>query len=309
MNLRRLTLADITQWGQLIATCFNQSPSDMERLIYWLACLGHIEAYGLWDNNNLIAQYACLLRTVYIDNKPIPVGMSINMAVHPAYRGRGLVKQVSQPIYTSLQDKQVMLGMGFSNAQGVKVDKHSQGYGYQVVGQMQPLISILKSFNRRPLILSDDIPYRQVRIPKQNQQKAHFQKDLKYIMQRYMQHPFRHYHYGIWQENERVLGIVVYKKVKLWGVPSVALLDVYGNNIEELLIRWSSTLRQQHIFLLHTLVTPQSSIQQILQQHWRVLNAPFSRNPYYLTVKPLSNHMESSLLDFRQWDLVGGDVL
>jgi len=309
MDLRPLTLADVNQWGQLIGICFDQPSSDMEHLLSWLTCLGHLEAYGLWDNEKLVAQYACLLRNVIYGDTPIPVSMSINMAVHPNYRGQGLIKQVSQPIYDRLQDIQVMFGMGFSNAQGVKVDKHSRGYGYQVVGQMQSLITILKSFKRPSLILSDDIPDYQQSTIASYQQKTHFYKDLVYIMQRYRGHPLRQYHYGIWKEGDKILGLVIYKNVKLWGVPSVALMDVYSDNVKELLMRWSTTLRQHNIFLIHTLLTPQSTIKNILQQYWHVRHAPFSRTPYYLTLKPLSEPIETSLLDFDQWDLIGGDVL
>jgi len=308
MDLRPLTLADITQWGHLIGICFDQLSINMEALIHWLTYLGHLEAYGLWDNDTLIAQYACLLRTIYCDDTPISAGMSINMAVHPDYRGMGLIKQVSQPVYDSLKDKHAILGMGFSNAQGVKVDKYSQGYGYQVVGQMQPIVIVSKSFKRSLLILSNDFPQSQS-LMSNHQRKTHFHKDLTYFKQRYANHPFRQYHYGIWQENDQIIGIVVYKKVRLWGVPSVALLDVYSNHIEELLMRWSTTLRQNNIFFCHTLVTPQSAIKSILQKHWRVLHAPYSRTPYYLTIKPLSDQMKPSLLDFCEWELIGGDVL
>lgn len=309
MDLRPLTLDDVAEWGHLIGICFDQPSFDMERVLTWLTCLGHLEAYGLWDGDKLVAQYACLLRNIIYDDTPIPIGMSINMAVHPDYRGQGLIKQVSQPIYSHLTDNNVMFGMGFSNAQGVKVDKHSKGYGYQVVGQMQSLITIAKSFKRPPLILSGDIlRYRDLQMSN-HQQKTHFHKDLAYITQRYGHHPLRQYHYGIWEDDEQILGIVIYKYVKLWGVPSVALMDVCGDNLEELLMQWSTTLRQNNIYLIHTLVTPQSAIKDMLNRHWHVYQAPFSRTPYYLTLKPLSKQIESSLLNFDQWNLIGGDVL
>ena len=308
MDLRPLTLTDITQWGYLIGICFDQTPTDMEGLIHWLTCLGRLEAYGLWDDDKLVAQYACLLRTVYCDNTPISTGMSINMAVHPDYRGQGLIKQVSQPVYEGLKDKHVIFGMGFSNAKGVKVDKHSRGYGYQVLGQMQPLIARLKSFKRPTLILSDTIPEYQS-YTSSHRQMMHFHKDLSYIRQRYINHPFRQYHYAVWQENDHILGIVVYKKVSLWGVPSVALLDIFSDNTEELLMRWSTTLRQHNIYLLHVLLSPQSAIKKTLQEHWYTLSLPYARTPYYLTIKPLSDQMSPSLLDFSNWDLIGGDVL
>ncbi|MEZ4646792.1 MAG: GNAT family N-acetyltransferase [Chloroflexota bacterium] len=57
-------------------------------------------AWGAWDGARLAAQYSCLLTSLRLPGteEPARVGMSINMAVHPDYRGQGLIKQVSQPV-------------------------------------------------------------------------------------------------------------------------------------------------------------------------------------------------------------------
>ena len=162
MDLRPLTRIDIPQWADLLACCFNQSSTHMQHLISWLYCLGDLEAYGIWDNNKLIAQYTCLHRTILVNSQIVPVGMSMNMAVHPDYRGQGLIKHVSQPVYETLCNKDVMLGIGFSNAHGVKVDKHSKGYGYQVIGKMHSIITPTREFKRPSLKLSDTICEKQV---------------------------------------------------------------------------------------------------------------------------------------------------
>ena len=95
----------------------------------------------------------------------------------------------------------------------------------------------------------------------------------------------------------------------LLGIPAVALLDVFSNHPEELLMRWSTTLKQHQIHLIHTLATPQSGIKFILKNHFLSVKPPITRNPYYLTIKPLSHELDVTLFDFVNWDLIGGDVL
>lgn len=309
MDLRPLTITDISQWGDLLACCFNQPVTYMQQLVEWLYGLGAIDAYGLWDNDQLIAQYSCLNRTISFNSLTIPLGMSMNMAVHSDYRGQGLIKRVSQPVYEILRKKQIAFGMGFSNAQGVKVDKHSKSYGYQVIGKMQPTIVKVRDFKLPPLKPLDTLPNPFYVQPNQSSTDAHFGKDTNHLIRRYLQHPFRHYQYGIWCEHDKIHGIVVYKTVNLRGIPAVALLDVYGQRPAELLMRWSSTLHHNHIHLIHMLVSPQSHIKQIIKQHFLTIHAPFTCNPYYLTVKPLVSYFDTNLLSFNQWDLIGGDIL
>jgi hypothetical protein len=35
----------------------------------------------------------------------------------------------------------------------------------------------------------------------------------------------------------------------------------------------------------------------------------YSRTPYYLTAKSLSDNTPNTLFDFNRWDCVGGDIL
>lgn len=309
MELKQLTLEDTPAWAQLLSTCFDQSIRDMEQLIRWLYCIGTLEAFGMWDGDVLIAQYGCLHRTMSFNHLMMPLGMSMNMAVHPDYRGQGLIKRVSQPVYDNLQNNHVMFGMGFSNAQGVQVDKHSKGYGYEFVGQMQPMIIKTRDFKSPTLKRLDTLPNPFCITPNQSSTKAHFSKDTNHLIHRYLQHPFRRYEYGIWCEDNRICGIVVYKIVRLMGIKSAALLDVFSPQPEELIMRWSTTLHHNHIHLIHLLASPQSHIKQILRTRFLTFDTSFTRNPYYLTVKPLATYFDAELLNFDQWDLVGGDVL
>lgn len=310
MRLQKLNLDHIEQWAALLAVCFDKSTDDMHLLIHWFLDMGEFLAYGVWDGDRLTSQYACLLRTLVYKDRCLVAGMSINMAVHPDYRGRGLIKHVSPPAYEAVIQKQGQLGVGFSNAQGVKVDKHSKSYGYQVIGKMQSLVVKFKDFGQHPLQLSDDFPSATEFTNCLNHtERIHFQNDPEFLERRYAKHPLRQYHYGICQENELILGIVVYKHVKIFGLNAVALLDVHGNDPTELLMRWSTTMCQTNMTFFHVLLSPNSVMKEILQNHWITLPTPITRNPYFLTLKPLYDNLPDELFDFSQWDVIGGEVL
>lgn len=73
----------------------------MVQLLHWLYAGHDLIAWEVWDGSRLAAQYCSLLTALSIPDIAAPecVGLSINLAVHPDYRGRVLVKQVAQPVY------------------------------------------------------------------------------------------------------------------------------------------------------------------------------------------------------------------
>jgi hypothetical protein len=243
------------------------------------------------------------------DGNTAAVGMSINMAVDPAYRGRGLIKQVSQPVYEAVANCGGTAGVGFSNKQGVKVDLKSKSYGYQVVGQMQSLVVWLKPQKQEALQLTDEWPslsFADNSRPSNNQIK--FIATPEPLEHRFVHHPFRKYQFGVWEENGQIEGIVVYRPVNRYGLKGVSLLAVYAAQPTELLRRWSRSLQDVGIRFVHVLTTPESSLRSTLNQLGYAVTMPYSRSPYYLTVKPFA-HTPSELLDFRAWDCLGGDIL
>lgn len=306
MDIRPLRLEDVQPWSELLSVCFDRSQGDMAKLLYWLHAGYPVVAWGAWDGDQLAAQYACLIMELYLPNneESVRAGMSLNMAVHPTYRGRGLVKQVAQPVYQTVQDQAGIAGVGFSNAQGVRVDRQSQAYGYQVVGQMISTLAWLRPQRKPALTLSDSWPS-DCAFPVHESDQVHF---LTVPEHRFAQHPFRRYQYAIWREVSGVCGVIVYRQVTIAGLPAVALLAAYGFDLPELLARWSATLKVSH--LVHLLTTPASHLRRALAQVAVTLASPYTRTPYFLTVKPLrASAGVSTLLNFSSWDAVGGDVL
>lgn len=310
MKIAPLSLADQEAWAELLATSFNREPEQMRQLLHFLQP-DKLVAWGAWDGARLAAQYSCLLTAVSNPacTEPIPVGMSINMAVHPDYRGRGLIKQVSRSVYDRLLENGVLAGVGFSNAAGVKVDKQSKGYGYQVLGQLRPYLAILRQQSHYPpLTISTTWPQYPICIPRDTH---HFQfaATPASLQHRFACHPFRQYHFATWEEANQVCGVVIYRPTHLRGIRAVALLAAYGTDLPTLLSRWSTTMYQRGFRLVQVVTTPTACVLDVLRETAVLLPQPKSRNPYYLTLKPLSPDLPPTILDYAQWDCLGGDIL
>jgi hypothetical protein len=241
-----------------------------------------------------------------IDGNPVEAGMSLNMAVHPDFRGRGLIKQVSQPVYDALRADGVVFGFGFSNADGVKVDRHSKGYGYQVVGRMVSTAAYLTPQRAAPLTLSGSLPAA-AWPPSESRSGIRLESTPDSLAHRYAKHPFRRYRFGVWQDGGAVAGVVVYRPLR--NPRAVALLDAQGDRLPELLARWSSAVRAEGVRVVHTLTTPNARLRSALVSVSRAVPLPYIRSPYYLTVKPLAADAPPALLDFAAWDCVGGEIL
>jgi hypothetical protein len=283
----------------------------MQQLLRWLQTEHELLAWGAWEDTRLIAQYSSLLTALWLPSTTSfeCVGLSINLAVHPEYRGRGLVKQVAQPVYAALTDRGALAGVGFSNAAGVQVDRRSQAYGYQVIGQMQPvLVGLFPRLKNEPLRLTADWPTAPFDFIPPTDDLIRFAVSPALIRHRFAQHPFREYHFGVWETPAGVHGVVVYRLVKWKGLRVASLLAAYGQDVAELLQRWAVALRRAGIYFVQVLTTPAAMLRAALPHIGWSVRLPYTRTPYFLTVKPLTA-AASACLNFTHWDCSGGDIL
>ncbi|HEX2621781.1 MAG TPA: GNAT family N-acetyltransferase, partial [Phototrophicaceae bacterium] len=271
MHFSPLSLTDSVAWAALLAQSFDRTPEAMQQMLFWLHDGYPVIAWGAWDEDKLVAQYACLLVELALPYRAdsVKAGMSLNMCVHPDYRGKGLIKQVSQPVYEAIYARGGLAGIGFSNAEGVQVDRKSKGYGYRVLGSMHAVAGWLKPGKNSPgLELTDTLPEDFVSSFRStiNHADIHFSYSAQSLMHRYACHPFRQYRYALWREHEAINGLVVYRQVRLRGLPGVALLAAYGDDLPELLRRWSATMRASNLHLVHTLVSPDTQLLPALRE-------------------------------------------
>ncbi len=311
MDFSFLTPEHCQPWAELLATSFERTPLEMQLLLDWLQAGYRLIAFGAWDGSQLVAQYSCRLTPLHIPHRPeaAKVGMSINMAVHPDYRGRGLIKQLAPPVYEQVAALGGLAGVGFSNAQGVKVDQRSKSYGYQVVGKLDStLIWIRHGLQSTPISLSENWPQVPFSPQAESQTHIHFDHTPQTLYHRFACHPFRQYQFGVWQEGDCVRGIVVYRLVRKNGVSGAALFAVYGDDLPQLLSGWARALCASGIRFIHVVTSQHSTLRPILPSIGPAVTLPYTRSPHYLTAKALKD-TPAMLFDYPQWDCIGGDIL
>jgi GNAT superfamily N-acetyltransferase len=305
VDFRLLTSADYPAWAGLLAVCFERSQDDMERLLLWLRCGHALVAWGAWEGDRLVAQYSCRLASLHLPDceTPLTVGMSINMAVHPAYHGQGLIKHIARPVYEQVAECGGVAGVGFSNAEGVKVDRRSRSYGYRVVGKMVSTLALLShrrypsplELTTEPHIFPDEMP---------DDSLIRFAQPPGWVCHRFLMHPFRQYAFA-----QGEAGLVVYRPARIAGLRGASLLGAYGADLPDLLARWAGALRRRGMHFVHALTSPASATLAAVKTIGRSVQPPVSRQPYYLTTRPLREDTPAALFDFAGWDCVGGDIL
>lgn len=312
MRFEMLTPNQSQAWADLLAISFERTPADMQALLGWLHGGYRLVAWGAWDGEKLVAQYSCRMVDLNLpgQSQPVQAGMSINMAVHPAYRGQGLIKYLARPVYERVAEMGGVCGVGFSNASGVKVDLKSQSYGYRVVGKLRSRLIWLNRDFQAGLDLSDVWPEAPFEAASFDGSSIHFARSPGVLRHRFALHPFRQYAFGIWQDAEGVRGIVVYRAVKIGWQRGAALLAVYGADEAELLRRWAGAIHQAGMHFVHVLLSPNAALRNTLNTLGRSLTLPYTRSPYFLTAKSLGEGITPpDIFDFARWDCIGGDIL
>jgi hypothetical protein len=311
MRIAPLTLNDHRPWAGLLAASFGRQTGDMQQLLTYFHTGYQLIAYGAWDRDRLAAQYCCLMTALHVPGvtAPMQAGMSVNMTTHSDYRGRGLIKQLATPAYEAVAACGGMMGVGFSNAEGVRVDKHSRGYGYHVVGRMRPTLAVCaRTPCIEPLRLTDNW----IGFPSEIQKDYNcvsFVATEDSVRHRFAQHPFRRYAFGVWEEGSQICGLVVFRRIRIGGLAGVGLLAAYGADLPSLIARWLAALAGEGIRVAHLITSPGSALSAALRQHAVMVTMPGSRSPHYLTLKPLSGDLPAVLNDFDNWDCTGGDIL
>ena len=314
MALRQLTShpSDVAAWASLIALTFNRPVAEAQALWAWFNAHQSLLAWGVWDGDVLAAQYSCLVRQLQLPNAQMcSVGLSTNMAVHPRYRGRGLIKQAAEPVYQTLQQRGALAGVGFSNAAGVKVDQRSKGYGYRVVGALVSQLIWLRPVQAAPLHLTPDWPAMPIGSITHPTDQIHFEASPSTLRHRYAEHPFRRYRYGLGFQDKAAHGIVVDRPERFLGVRGASLLHAHAANsaaLHTLLARWVAALQAQGTKFVRVLASPGAPALHVLHQlGYAITLRP--RHPHYLTVKPLQPDVPPELFDVMRWDCLGGEVL
>jgi hypothetical protein len=312
VEYRSLTLDDRAEWARLLAVCFDRTAGQMERLLAWFHDGFELVTWGAWDGDRLVAQYNCRLLRLHIPGMEgsALAGMGLNMAVDPAYRGRGLLDTVAGPVHTMIAERGCIAGVGFSSTGGLEVTRKSSTYAYEVLGPMASTLVVL-SRRRYPdaLALSDTWPGGRLELPADDGAMVRYAVTEASLRHRFVEHPFRRYRFGAWRDGDAIRGLVVYRPVRLRGVPGLALLAAYGEDLPTLLARWAGAVRRTGSPFVHVVTSPGSPLRRALDAAGLRTTLRWSRSPYHVIARALRDVTPSVLFELDRWDCAGGDIL
>ena len=312
MEFRPLELSDRLEWARLLAVCFDRTPEQMESLLAWFHAGFPLVTMGAWDGDALVAQYNCRLLELRLPGvaDPVPAGMGLNMAVDPAYRGRGLLDSVATPVHELIAERGCVAGVGFSSVGGLAVTRASRSYAYEVLGPMaSTAVAVARHRYPAPLVLTDTWPAGPIALGAGDDRFVRYAVTPDTLRHRFADHPFRRYAYATREHDGVVNGLVVYRRTTLRGIPAASLLAAYGDDLPDLLARWAAALRGSGLHLVHLVTSPASPLRGAAAAIGPRIGVPFSRNPYHLITRALQPDTAPILFDLDRWDCSGGDIL
>ena len=305
MEFRPLELSDRVTWARLLAVCFDRSPEQMEALLAWFHTGFPLVTMGAWDGEALVAQYNCRLLELRVPGvtDPLSAGMGLNMAVDPAYRGRGLLDRVATPVHEIIAERGCVAGVGFSSTGGLAVTRASRSYAYEVLGPMvSTVVAVTRPRRSNPLRLSTAWPSGPIAFPEGDDRYVRYAVTPASLHHRFAEHPFRRYAYATRACDDIVNGLVVYRRVTLRGLPAASLLAAYGEDLPDLLGRWAAALRTIGLHVVHLVTSPGSPLRDASAAIGPRVVVPFSRNPYHLITRALQPDTPPILFDLGRWD-------
>ncbi len=311
MEHRALTLGDRTEWARLLAVSFDRTQDQMEHLLDWFHEGYELVTWGAWDGDRLVAQYNARLLTLDVPRmgEPALAGMGLNMAVDPAYRGRGLLETVATPVHRQIAERGCIAGVGFSSAGGLDVTRASRSYAYEVLGPMTSTVALVAPRRSASLEVSDTWPEGHVRVGAWDGRMVRYHVDTALLRHRFGRHPFRRYRFAYRRDGDDLASLFVFRQVRLRGLPAASLLAAYGDDLPRDVPSFGAALGARGIRSVHAVTSPASPFRHLLGRVGPTFRVPFSRHPYHLIARALRDDAPSVLFDLSAWDCTGGDIL
>ena len=310
-SFKKFSRDEVPQITNLLKECFIFKSKDKELAVRWKydyqAFPRQLFFYGVWDRNGkLVSQYANLENNLVCEKKIIKGLTCFDMATHPNYRGRGLISQLSRRVYEDVQKSEFEVSFGYSNDQGIKVDKYSTGYGYTVVGKfakyLKPVLFPQPSRFTFHEISSFPDSYKPF-----SDNFLRINKPRNYLVWRYNDRPGNTYKIFEIETPEHKLGYVV---LRLHDI-RVDLMDIIGLSIKdygEIFKGVEKLTKRPHRMFIVINVLENTTWKDIFKKEGFTYQPGKSHS--YLTVKihKKGEGWRNEILDKEKWILMGGDI-
>lgn len=298
---------------ELIHDNFEIKNKDKEKYIFWkyfdLFYRGKTITYlAVNDSGKVISQYTNVPISISYQGKSFRTTVCMDMVTDSVYRGRGIITLLSKKVYKEVENEKYDFSFGFSNDEGVVVDKKSKGYGYKVVGKFAVYFKIVIRKKKIPLrllgvrdfktVLEDDGRFIQI------------EKTKEYLRWKYIKRPGQKYLFYRLDENGDDHGFVVLKSSsKKMYVYDIITQDKSSKRVKQILraIENEACKQKKRIVIVKAL---ENGYWKKIFLKTGFLKKMRNKKNYYLTVK-FHNHLldEKVILNKDYWWALMGDIV
>lgn len=216
-------------------------------------------------------------------------------ATHPNYRRQGIISGL-----TKLAEKRIgssVSYIGFSNNNGIKIDKFSKKINYKILGQMNTRYVLSLPYKTSLVIKKTD------KISWQKNECSNFFalfKNDEYLNWRYAQNPKNNYKYFKILKDKDIIGYIIYKNDKIKYEVTDLLLKNYDAKLYNEAIRSFAefSLRQGKILVSYSCLE-----NKFWQECFPILSFK-NKISVYFTIKTAN----TCLLNLDNWIIQGGDI-
>ncbi len=255
------------------------------------------------DTDSVVSHYTNIPITVSADRK-YKAMVCTDMCTDPKFRGLGLISQLSSQVYSEVRKQEYDFSIGFSNDQGIQVDKHSDKYGYQIIGRFVRYFKfVLFSTNARYKLEKN------INIVEFEDNSSYYKifKSPDYITWRYIRKPNNDYEIFDIKDGEKTIGLVVlrFKNYKCY------VYDIISNpnyDIKKIMQAIDNLAMQRAAPLIIYNVLDNNYWKKVFGMFY--FKKTYNHTNYYLTIKIHNKNVdEQKLINKENWLVMNGDIL
>lgn len=253
----------------------------------------------------VVSQYANTPVTLAYDGLPFPAMVCADMATAPAYRGQGLISRLAREVYAEVVRSGAALSIGFSNEEGLKVDRNAKGYGYRVIGRFERYLLPLIRLQRTDVVLEPASEFDSYHLRDLPVAGLRLDKSAEYLTWRYLRKP--HADYAIYRvlRDRQPLGYAVLRDARL----RTHLVDLIAPAVPDVLTAvQNAALWRRRKRALMAYVLDNAAWRAALRGWLHLPPHPRLAN-YYLTVRPHCEPLPNGWETPDGWHLMGGDII
>lgn len=298
----------------LLNNSFHIENKDKKRLVLWKYFdnyLGNktITYIALDEERNVVGHYTNLPIGVTYLGKTYRCMICTDMCTDIQHRGKGLITKLSAKVYNEVRKNNYDFSIGFSNDDGVQVDKHSNSYGYVIVGKFVRYFKIV--------VYRKNISYK---LEKTNtldkdyyshhSKYLRIKKDHDFLYWRYLKKPNREYEIYNIKENNKIIGYVILRFLKF----KCYIYDIITENDNKkhmiTVLRSIENKALEHNVRLIIYNVLENKYWQSLFNKYKYFKKANNNVNYYLTIKIHNDKVPKDIiLDHEHWLLMNGDIL